>query len=173
MTTGTRSPRVNPDLVTSRMFAQVFQAYMECSDEIQEVIRDMAAIVNDPEATETEQAMACSTIAEALFPHRHAGHLGIDLEAAERLEAESSKEFKEERDSMDKEEAHFAARVKAILEAREMTQVELADACEMGQPAVSNLLSRQSRPQRRTVEKIAKALGVPPDEIWPAREGRR
>jgi transcriptional regulator with XRE-family HTH domain len=46
---------------------------------------------------------------------------------------------------MDKEEAHFAARVKAILEAREMTQVELADTCEMGQPAVSNLLSRQTR----------------------------
>jgi lambda repressor-like predicted transcriptional regulator len=173
MTTTSRLPRVDTELMTSRMFAQVFQAYMECSDEIQEVVRDMVAIVNDPEATENDRTMACSTIAESLFPYRHAGHLGIDLEKAERLEAESSKEFEEARDSMDIEEAHFADRVKAILEARGMAQADLAEACEIGQPAVSNLLSRQSRPQRRTVEKIAKALGVSPDEIWPAREGRR
>jgi lambda repressor-like predicted transcriptional regulator len=153
------------------MFAQVFQAYMECTDEIQEVIRDMAVIVNDPEATENERSMACSTIAEALYPSRYQGRLGVDLEEAELLDAGDSKEFKEICDSMDEQESCFADRVQAILEIRGMSQAALAEACQIGQSAISNLLSRRSRPQRRTVEKIAKALDVCPDEIWPTREG--
>lgn len=167
MTSATHSQRVDPELMTSRMFAQILQSYMECSDEIQEVIRDMAAIVNDPEATETERSMACSTIAEALFPSRHAGYLGIDLEEAELLDAGDSKEFKEACDSMNEEESCFADRVQAILKTRGMSQAALADACQIGQSAVSNLFSRRSRPQRRTIDKIAKVLDVSPDEIWP------
>ena len=167
MTAATHSPRVNPELVTSRMFAEVFQAYMECSDEVQEMIRDMAAIVNDPEATEDERSMACSTIAEALFAFRHAGHLGIDLEEAERLDADRSKEFATTRDLMDEEEIFFADRVLAVMQERGMSQAALAEACMMGQPAISNLLARRNRPQQRTVDKIAAALKVSPDELWP------
>ena len=172
MTTATRSPRVDPELMTSRMFAQVLQAYMECTDEIQEVVRDMAAIVNDPEATENERSVACSTIAEALFPAHQAGYLGIDLEEAEVVEARDSKEFKEACDSMNEEQSCFADRVLAILKMRGMSQAALAEACQIGQSAVSNLLSRRSRPQRRTVDKIAKALGVSPAEIWPTEDAR-
>jgi len=36
-------------------------------EEIQEVIRDMVEIVNDPSATEDERNMACSTMTEALI----------------------------------------------------------------------------------------------------------
>jgi lambda repressor-like predicted transcriptional regulator len=36
----------------------------------------------------------------------------------------------------------------------------------VGQPTVSLLLSRASRPQRPTVEKVAAALGVEPAAIW-------
>ena len=68
---------------------------------------------------------------------------------------------------MDRQEEHFADRVLALMRERDMTQAQLANACEIGQPAVSNLLSRRSRPQRRTVEKIARALGVATSEIWP------
>ncbi len=157
MATATHSQRVDTELMTSRMFAQVLQAYMGCTDEIQQVIREMAAIVNDPAADEVDRTMACSTIAEALFPYRHAGDLGIDLKEAERLDAENSKEFKAARDLMDEDEKCFSARVQAIMKEKGMTQAALAEACEIGQPAVCNLLSRQSRPQRRTVEKIAKA----------------
>jgi lambda repressor-like predicted transcriptional regulator len=132
----------------------------------------MAAIVNDPEATEHERSMACSTIAEALFPSGYAGHLGIDLEEVEVLDAEDSKEFREASDSMDEEERCFADRVQAILKMRGMSQAALAEACQIGQSAISNLHSRRSRPQRRTVDKIAKALDVSPDEIWPT-EGTR
>jgi lambda repressor-like predicted transcriptional regulator len=167
METKTRSRDIDPELMTSRMFAQVFQAYVECTEEIQRLVRDMVEIVNDPSATEDEKHMACSTIAEALFPSRHGGQLGVDLEEAERLDAEHSREVKDVHASMDRQEEHFADRVLSLMRERDMTQAQLANACEIGQPAVSNLLSRRSRPQRRTVEKIAKALGVPSSEIWP------
>ena len=168
MATTTRSREIDPELMTSRMFAQVFQAYVECTVEIQSLIRDMVEIVNDPSATEDEKLMACSTIAESLFPSRHHGQLGVDLEQAERLDAERcSREIKDVHASMDRQEEHFADRVLALMRQRDMTQAQLANACEIGQPAVSNLLSRRSRPQRRTVEKIARALGVATSEIWP------
>ena len=37
--------------------------------------------------------------------------------------------------------------------------------------AVSMLLSRQSRPQRRTVERFARARGVAPEDLWPGFKG--
>jgi lambda repressor-like predicted transcriptional regulator len=167
MTTTTRPRGLDPELMTSRMFAQVLQAYMECSEEIQGVVRDMSEIVNDPSASEDEKLMACSTIGEALFPSHDSGHLGVDLEEAERADLQQSKDFKEVHTAMDREETHFVDRVQTLMRERGLTQTDLAEACEIGQPAVSNLLSRRSRPQRRTVEKIAKALGVSPPEIWP------
>ena len=157
MATTTRSREIDPELMTSRMFAQVFQAYVECTAEIQSLIRDMVEIVNDPSATEDEKLMACSTIAESLFPSRHHGQMGVDLEQAERLDVERSREIKDVHASMDRQEEHFADRVLAPMRERDMTQAQLANACEIGQPAVSNLLSRRSRPQRRTVEKIARS----------------
>ena len=50
---------------------------------------------------------------------------------------------------------------------RSITQEQLAEAIGVGQPAVSMLLSRTCRPRKRTVERIAVALGVEPSELWP------
>ena len=167
MATTTRSREIDPELMTSRMFAQVFQAYVECTEEIQSLIRDMVEIVNDSSATEDEKLMACSTIAESLFPSRHHGQLGVDLEQAERLDAERS--------ARDQRRSRFDGPPRRALrgsgpcaDARARHDASpTGHACEIGQPAVSNLLSRRSRPQRRTVEKIARALGVATSEIWP------
>ena len=68
---------------------------------------------------------------------------------------------------MEREEATFAERLAALLEAKDMTQERLAEAIGVGQPAVSMMLNRNCRPQRRTVEKIAKALKVSPEDVWP------
>jgi lambda repressor-like predicted transcriptional regulator len=168
MSATAQSPRVSPEILTSRMFADVFQAYMECSDEIQEVVREMVLVIHDPEVTEDEREMAYSTIADALFPMRHAGNLGVDLEEAERLEADKSEAFAQVKDAMDYEQDLFSRRVLAAMTTQGMTQAALAEACGFGQSALSNLLSRGNRPQRRTVQKIAKALGITPEDLWPA-----
>ena len=45
--------------------------------------------------------------------------------------------------------------------------LRFAAAIGVGQPAISMVLTRNCRPQRRTVEKIAKALDVSAEEVWP------
>jgi lambda repressor-like predicted transcriptional regulator len=164
MATMTRSRSFDPSIETSQMFAKVFQAYLECSTEVQEAIREMIDIFNSPESTEDERFMASVTIAEALFPSRHDGHLGVDLESVEQRAGGDAKEIQAK---MDQEETYFADRITSLLRERGMSQSELAEKIGVGQPAVSMMLARQCRPQRRTVERIACALGVPPADLWP------
>lgn len=159
--------KVDPNLLASQQFAAVFQAYLECSDEVQTMIRDMVAIVNDPEADEDEISAAYITIGEALFPACVNGMLGVDLEEYEKIKSHP-KETRDVLADMDREEATFADRVSGILDSKGMTQGDLAALIGVGQPAVSMMLNRACRPQRRTVEKIADALKVPPDELWPS-----
>ena len=151
---------------SSLAFAQLLQAYLECDPAIQGVIRAMAEVVNDPETDEDDRKMAALTLQEALFPSRSPrdGHLGVDLEDDER---NAVGEAAETQAAMDREEASFAARVNALLHERGMTQGDLAAAIGVGQPAISMMLARKARPQRRTIEKIAHALEVPEDRLWP------
>jgi len=56
--------------------------FRECGGAIQNVVVEMASIVNDPEATPEEREAAVATIAEALFPSGDREPFGIDLEIA-------------------------------------------------------------------------------------------
>lgn len=149
----------------SQLFATCLCAFRECSDEIQAVIVDMASIANDPEATLEEREGAIATIAEALFPVGDGGSLGVDPEAPESPDARGAEEGI--LDAMDAEEATFSDRLAALLRNRQVTQVQLAELIGVGQPAISMMLARKCRPQRRTIQKIAGALGVAPDDLWP------
>ena len=141
----------------SQLFATCLCAFRECSDTIQDVVVEMAAIANDPEATPEEREAAVATIAEALFPSGDNESSGVDLEDAESLERHG--QGKAVLDELDDEESSFAERLAALLEKEQMTQVQLAEMIGVGQPAVSMMLSRSCRPQRRTVEKIAGRWG--------------
>ena len=68
------------NLIASRAFADAFQAYLECGDEIQAAIREMVKIVHSADATTEEREAALATVAEALFPSKYNGTLGIALE---------------------------------------------------------------------------------------------
>lgn len=150
--------------LSTQMFAQVFRAYKECSDEIQAAIRDMVDILDDEDATNDEKEAALSTIQEALFPKTHDGNLGIDLEVHEGVVTGETKEVLER---MKVQEDTFARALERLLDEKGMTQQDLADAIGVGQPAISMMLNRRCRPQRRTVEKIAGALKVPTSDLWP------
>jgi transcriptional regulator with XRE-family HTH domain len=69
---------------------------------------------------------------------------------------------------MDREEATFADRLRAVMQERGVTQEQLAERIGVGQSAIAMMLQRQCRPQRRTVSRMAEALEVPPDRLWPA-----
>jgi predicted XRE-type DNA-binding protein len=156
----------DPKIIAGRAFAQTFAAFLECSDDVQALIRDLIVSLKDPETSEEDRRLAISTIAEALFPPSNGpdGRYGIDLAAAE---GEATGEERAVLDAMDAQEAHFGARVEALMKQQGLTQGQLAEAIGVKQPAVSLLLSRRSRPQRRTVERIAKALNVSSTELWP------
>jgi lambda repressor-like predicted transcriptional regulator len=152
---------------TAEMFAQVFRAFTEASDEVQKVIRSMCNIINDPEVSKEDQAAAVDTLLDALFPGDSGdGELGVDMESVNKVECDVP-EYGDVKNELDQEEAMFAANLERLMDAKGFTQEQLANAIGVGQPAISMMLKRHCRPQKKTVGKIAVALGVDPAELWP------
>lgn len=138
------------------------QAFVECGADVQELVLEMAAIVSDDSSTEDERLLALDAMTEALFPgtaadvielHKKCVHTPTAVEAAKEIETE---------------ERTFAERIRDLMDEKGVTQQDLATAAGIGQPAVSNILNRQCRPQGRTVQKFAEALGVEPTDLWPS-----
>ncbi len=141
-------------------FAMFFNAYRECSPEIQEIIHDMTAIAADPEATADEKRLASQTLIEALFPA-----LTADVHDQDEILLRSRESQQIEMD-LDHEEVTFAERLRVLMAEKSITQEYLAEMTGVSQPAIANMLARQCRPQRRTIAKIAAALGVESSELW-------
>ena len=143
-------------------FATFLHAYQECSTEIQRIVDDMVQIIVSPDSTEDEREHATDAVIEALFP-------SLTVDAVSHFNnARHSPEFKAASDELDEQERHFAETVKRLLEERGLTQQGLADKTGVTQPAISNILTRQCRPQQRTVLRFAEALGVEPEQLWPS-----
>jgi DNA-binding phage protein len=149
--------------------APLLQAYLECSDELQAHARKMLAVLNSPESDHDDRMLAAMTLADVLFPNReHDGMIGADLEEMEALGAKHFPETRETLERMDHEEAVFAERLRTVMAEKNVSQVSLAEKLGIGQPAISNMLQRQCRPQRRTVLRLAEALGVKATDLWPS-----
>jgi lambda repressor-like predicted transcriptional regulator len=143
------------------MAAAILAAYTECSNTVRTVIDEMVTIVNDNESSPEDVDAALNTLVEALFP-------GRTTDICEREEAlYKSEPFQAAADDLDRQQSEFSARVRALMEERNLTQADLAKAAKISQPAVNNILSRNCRPQKRTVIKFAVALGVEPHDLWP------
>lgn len=155
-----------PSTVATQVFAEFLQAYLASSERVQEIVRRNVGVATDRAVEEDVRSMALSTVYEALFPEPSPfdGMMGVDLVDLERFATGEACAAVEE---MDREEATFAERLRAAMEAKGLTQAQLAHAIGVGQPAISNLLNRQCRPQTRTVAKVAEALGMETDELWP------
>ena len=143
---------VKDNVKKARSYLRVINAFRECDDDVQQMIYQMASIINDEDASKNEQALAAETIWDALFPDG-----AVDLE---------DEELDEEVESLlDREEERFSIRVRELLKSKGMTQDELAQKIGVQQSAISMMLNRLCRPQQRTVERIAKALDVPCAEL--------
>ncbi|MCZ2343233.1 MAG: helix-turn-helix domain-containing protein [Bacteroidales bacterium] len=149
--------------------APLFQAFLECSNALQQHAKTMFAVFRDPEATDEDRYLAAATLADILYPNTHEGDklLGLDLATAEQIAKTHHPEARAVLDQMDAEEATFAARLEKAMAARNITQTELARRIGVGQPAIANLLNRECRPQKRTVARLAEALDMAPTELWP------
>jgi lambda repressor-like predicted transcriptional regulator len=152
-------------------FAPLFQAFLECSDELQAHARKLVTTLVDPSTDEDDRALAAMTLADVLFPNRFEGEIGSVLEECETRGAQYSAETKETLERMDREEATFAERLRSAMHQRGMTQVQLAEKIGVGQSAVAMMLQRECRPQRRTIVRMAAALDVSPETLWPSMGG--
>lgn len=152
--------------------------FMECSDEVQSVVRSMFAVLEYEHSTDEDKQRAFSTIADALFLNPENGHgsYGLDLTRIERDSAmghpvESRRSVISNRlDQLDAQEASFANRLSKLLIEKNITQEELADRTGCTQSAISKMLTRNARPRRTTIFKMAEALRVEPTELWPQLE---
>ena len=131
---------------------------------IQQLFREV--VLND-DASEDDKFDALISIADALYPNPFQGKHGMDLEESESETAVQNAELAAIVADMNREEATFAGNLKRILEAKDMTQTQLAFAAGLGQSAIANLIARDCRPQKRTVFKLAAALEVEPSVLWP------
>lgn len=142
-------------------------ALVECSDAVQEVVIRLLAVIKDPRTTQAERQRALMTIADALFPNSDHGEYGLDLVESEARAAAESPALAREVQRMNGQEATFAERVRQLMEAKRLSQQELAERVGCSQPAISQMLNRSCRPQKKTILKVAEALNVNARELWP------
>lgn len=144
-------------------------ALMECSDEVQQVVISLLEVVKDPQTTQPERQRALMTIADALFlnPCEVDGDYGQDLAGSEPYAAARSAPLAREVATMNSQQESFAERLKELMTKKQLSQQDLAKRIGCSQPAISQMLHRLCRPQKKTILKLAEALTVHPRELWP------
>ena len=141
--------------------ARFLTAFAECSREMQDIVLEMSTIISDEGSDDDERRVACDAMVQALFPGTAADVLEIYHERMH------SPEARQVAAGLRAEEKSFAERVRKLMREKNVTQEQLAAAAGISQPAVSNILTRHCRPQRRTVMRFAEALGTTPQDLWP------
>jgi len=157
---------------------EYIKRYIESGDGAQSVVRSMFAVLEHEQTAEEDRQRAFSTIAEALLlsPENGPGSNGIDLTKVERgpakgHPAEPSKRIDANRlDHLVTHQASFADRLSQLLIEKNITQEELADRIGCTQSGISKMLTRNARPRRTTILKMAETLNVEPKELWPQLE---
>ncbi len=158
----------NLEVHATSLAATYVLALKECDPELRDAAYELFEQLNSGELDQYQTLATTGLIADILFPTADARGLpGFDSEEVERLEALTDPEVAAIAAEMEREEATFAERLQSLLTAQGVTQAELAAKVGVGQPAISMMLNRACRPQRKTVERIATALGVTPEELWP------
>ena len=144
-------------------------ALIECNDAVQEVVVSLMTVVKDPRAAPAERKRAILTIADALFPNsdEQDGGYGQDLVADEAYAATRIAPLARQVDKMNVQEETFALRLRDLMDAKQISQRALAERIGCSQPAVSQMLRRMCRPQKKTILRLAEAFGVEPRELWP------
>lgn len=157
---------------------ELIRRYIECSDEVQSVVRSMFAVLEHEYTTDEDKKRALITIADALSLNPTPGHCSdnMDRDLIERGSAEGYPDLSRRSttadclNQSDAEEETFATRLSQILTEKNITQEDLADRIGCTQSAVSKMLNRNARPRRNTILKLAAALRVNPTDLWPQLE---
>ena len=127
----------------------------------------MLELIEAEETCYADRKRASSTIRDALRLHESKEAFGIQIQQLELGEALRNRSVDYSASELDSQEAEFAEKLKELMKARAITQSQLASRIGCSQPAISQMLKRQCRPQRSTILNLAAALDVEPHELWP------
>lgn len=159
--------RSMPVLTRKRFFG----ALAECSDAVQQVVDRLSVVVKNPQTTPVERQRALTTIANALFGNAdEKGAYGLDLTTPEAEAAAKHPLLARKVQKLDTQQATFAQRLRDVMDAKRVSQLELAERIGCSQPAISQMLNRDCRPQKKTILKLAAALNVQAGDLWPDLE---
>jgi len=161
----------SPDVLTAsalQLASPVVVALMECDPDLREEAVNLFKQLRCNDLDEGDRVSTLTLLAELLFPNADDNGIpGLDLEEAEGLAKQISAEAKVALQEMDKEEQLFADRLRVLMEEKGVTQTRLAAKLEIHQSAIAMMLQRKCRPQKSTVVRMARALDVAPEELWP------
>jgi lambda repressor-like predicted transcriptional regulator len=151
--------------------SSILRALQECDPKLREAALELFDQLQNDDLDPEQAHATTALIAEILFPNADQdGIPGLDLEEAEKIAPTVDPVAGPLLAEMDRQEATFAERLRTAMTHKGVTQAELAAKIGIGQPAISMMLNRACRPQRKTVEKIANALGVEAEELWPVKK---
>lgn len=142
--------------------SKIWAVLAACSHETSETVASSIRALKDSRTTQAERQHALTTIADALFvktddrerPHTPDGSHRVQPPTIAVHDTET-------------QQSMFAERLRAIMESKCLSQQELAERVGCSQPAISQMLNRRCRPQKKTILKLAEALGVKPADLWP------
>ena len=167
MTTSMQAPSTL-EVAALNSAAPIILALEECSTELREEAFILFGNLASGELDASEQLRTVALLTEILFPNADdVGLPGLDLVEAERIAPSQNPEAEGILSEMNQEEETFAIRLQSIMSERGWTQAQLAEKVGLGQPAISMMLQRNCRPQKKTIQRFADALQVKPVELWP------
>lgn len=148
--------------------ARFWASLAECSDDVQGVVVSMVAVLRNSESNPYERHRALATIADALSLNPDEdGDYGLDVAGSEVGADARYPQLAREVEKMNSQEATFSDRLREQMELKRISQTELAERIGCTQPAVSQMLNRNCRPQKKTLLKLAEALNVNVQQLWP------
>jgi lambda repressor-like predicted transcriptional regulator len=162
-------PLPNPEvreehLAACQGFAATLPRYLGCSTPLQGVVRDLVQLFHDPTIQAEERQRILRALAVTLYQY-------AEDRPPEHQEPSPVRPAVPEhgvwRRRLEQEEEVFVTNLKRLMSERRLTQADLAQRAGLSQPAISMMLARKYRPQRRTVRLLAQVLGVSEGELWP------
>jgi len=137
------------------------------SEQFRGTVLSMLEIIEADETSLADRRRAVSTIRDALQLHESRASFSVSLNALELGAAHRNRSIDYLASEQDSLQARFAVRLKELMKAKAISQSQLASRVGCSQPAISQMLIRQCRPQRSTIMNLAAALDVEPTELWP------
>lgn len=147
--------------------AQPQNTRLQESEQFRRTLLAMLELIESEETSHADRKRAASTIRDALSLHESKENFGMRLSQLELGVAARSRSVDYAANQLDSQEAEFAEKLRELMKARAITQTELASRVGCSQPAISQMLKRQCRPQRSTILNLAAALDVEPNILWP------